>query len=292
MVVVQQPEVVDIDEGDAERQTGRSGALDLIGQVTDECPVVQGARQRVAPDRLDELGRLSGEPSLRRAEDQKEKRGRDESGAERHEDHVAADLAQSLKDGVGIPPDADDGANLAAAGDRQVLADQPIRTDDSRTGVSLGDRDDRGLGGPADGEGKGFVSRPDPAGGRSAGGDDPTVGSPDLDPKDLPWCGQRSELLGENGELSRRWAGVRVAEISTIEMRVDECSDRRSVAAHDVIQRRCGEVRGNHRRLRRRRDPDEGEKGTVYQEQENGPADSRLGNSHWRSRWESTTSSL
>jgi hypothetical protein len=35
VVVVEQPEVVDVDEGDAERQAGRPGTLDLVRQVLD-----------------------------------------------------------------------------------------------------------------------------------------------------------------------------------------------------------------------------------------------------------------
>jgi len=277
MVVVQQPEIVDIDEGDTERQTGHPGALDLLGKVADEGPVIQRSRQGIPTDRLDQGDRLSRQPPLRRAEDQKEERSGNESGAERHDDHVAADIAQPLEDREGIPPDSDDGANLAAAADRQILADQPIRTSDGRSGTRLGGGDDRGLGGSGHGKVEGFVSRRHSArGGRCVCREDPAVKSTHLDAKDFARRGQGPELLVEDRELGRRWAGPRVGEIPAVEMGVDERPDRRRVAADDVVQCCRGEVRGNHRRLRRRRDPDEGEKGAIDQQQEDGAADSRL----------------
>ena len=72
VVVVQEPEVVDVDEGDAERRAGGPGALDLAGEVGDERAVVQRPGQRVALGRLDERGGLAGQPALRRAEDQEQ----------------------------------------------------------------------------------------------------------------------------------------------------------------------------------------------------------------------------
>ena len=76
--VVEQPEVVEVDERHAERQAGRAGALDLVREVGDERAVVERSRERVAPGRLDELGRLAGQPCLRRAEDQEQQRRGDE----------------------------------------------------------------------------------------------------------------------------------------------------------------------------------------------------------------------
>ena len=54
VVVVEQPEVVDVDERDAERRAGGARALDLAGEEADEGAVVERPGQRIAPGRLDE----------------------------------------------------------------------------------------------------------------------------------------------------------------------------------------------------------------------------------------------
>ena len=61
--VVEEPEVVDVHERDADASLRRPRALDLVGEEGDDRPVVEHPGQRVAARRLDELAVLAGEPA-------------------------------------------------------------------------------------------------------------------------------------------------------------------------------------------------------------------------------------
>ena len=58
MEIVEQPEVVDVDERDADGRPGGAGRLDLRREVVDEGAVVQRLGQRVEPGRVDQRRRL------------------------------------------------------------------------------------------------------------------------------------------------------------------------------------------------------------------------------------------
>ena len=153
VVVVEQPEVVDVDQGDAERQAGRPGALDLVCEVRHERAVVERTGERVSMGRLEELCGLAADPCLGGPEDEEEQGRRDEAGAERDQDDVAADVAEPGQDRGGVAPDDDDAADVAVGLDREVLADEGGRG--QRQGAGCGgrlcDRHERRLRRPASG---------------------------------------------------------------------------------------------------------------------------------------------
>ena len=128
--VVQEPEVVDVDQRDADRGAGRARGLDLVGQQGDDRAVVEHLGQRVAAGRLDELGMLPGQPRLRRSEEEQQHAGQQGAGGEGHEHDVAPGFVQAGEDGRGIAPQADDRDRLAAIlDDRQVLLDDARDTE-------------------------------------------------------------------------------------------------------------------------------------------------------------------
>ena len=104
-------------------------------------------------------------------------------------------------------------------------------------------------------------------------GQDAAVRQSDLDPQDLAGRGQGPHALLEDGEL--RGCRARALQIARGEVGVDEGPDRRRVAPDDVVERRCIEVRGDHRGLRGRGDPDQREERPIDEDQEDGTADSR-----------------
>src|SRR5207248_1664884 len=79
VVVVEEPEVVDVDERHSERLGRGSRRLDRRGQVTDERTVVEDAGQRIDPGRLHESRRLPGQTRLSGPEHQEQERRGDET---------------------------------------------------------------------------------------------------------------------------------------------------------------------------------------------------------------------
>src|SRR6185295_3409142 len=77
VVLVQEPEVVDIDERDREWPAGGARGLGLERESTDDRAVVERPRQGVAAGRLDELRGLSRQAPLGGPEDQEEQRRSD-----------------------------------------------------------------------------------------------------------------------------------------------------------------------------------------------------------------------
>ena len=71
--VVEQPEVVDVDQGDRDRLALRAGLLDRLRQGLDQGAVVRDAGERVPAGRLDERVGLAVDPALGGAEDQVER---------------------------------------------------------------------------------------------------------------------------------------------------------------------------------------------------------------------------
>ena len=99
VVVVEQPEVVDVDERDAERPPVVARALDLAAPgAPTSAPwlsvSVSGSR------RVDssEGGGLARQPRLRGAEDEEQQPGRDERRGERHDDDLAAHPVEAGQD--------------------------------------------------------------------------------------------------------------------------------------------------------------------------------------------------
>ena len=97
VVVVEQPEVVDVDEGDPERRPSRSCALDLGGQVRHQRSVIERVGQRIAPRRLDEGRGLARQPALGRAEDEEQQHRGDDRGGQRDRDDVPSDAGRAAR---------------------------------------------------------------------------------------------------------------------------------------------------------------------------------------------------
>ena len=197
VVVVQQPEVVDVDQGHAKRNAYSPGALELLAQEADQRAVRQRPRQRVPPGRLDQRSLLPKEPPLGRPEDQEQDRSSDEPRAEGQHDHVVADAGEPFEDGAGIAPDRNDCPHRPAAACWQELTEQGRGAEGGRAGSGAGRvcRHQPGPGRSGDGEGELAVDRGSGAGERRiVGGEDGAVGQAKLDVEDLAGSGQRCEL--------------------------------------------------------------------------------------------------
>ena len=143
VVLVQQAEVVEVDQGDRDRALVRPGGLDRACEIRDEGTVVQHPGQRVTSSRIEELVGLPRQAELRRPEDEEEQDARDEGGADRDQDHIAADVADLGQHRRRIAPDGDHGHDLAVDRQREEFAQQGLRVEIAGLGAGLGDRDER-----------------------------------------------------------------------------------------------------------------------------------------------------
>ena len=207
--LVEQPEVVDVDQRDADRRVGRAGALDARRHQGDECPVVERAGQRVAIERIDERLGLARDAALGRAEHEIQDDRRDEPGRQRHEDDVPADRIEGREDRRRVAPHADHAADLPVGDQREVFADHVSRRE-RRPGrlaqLCVGDAGRRGLAAERGREvGR---RRADQATRRGVvGRQDAPVGPADLDPQDLARPDERCQSPLERGLALRRRAG-------------------------------------------------------------------------------------
>ena len=117
-------QVVEVDEGDADRPAVDPGARRWPSvRRSTRAPwlrvPVNGSR-RVASTRA-AVWRV--EPALGRPEDEHQEQARDERRREGHDDHLAADRLESGEDRLGVAPDADHATDVAVDGDGQELAD-------------------------------------------------------------------------------------------------------------------------------------------------------------------------
>ena len=120
--VVEQAEVVEVEEGHTDGSAVRSRRLDLRPERLHERAVVEGARQRIAARRLEQLERLAREALLGRAEDEEEQQRAHERRRERDGHDADATFLELREDRRGIAPHSDHGIDPAGVDDRQVLA--------------------------------------------------------------------------------------------------------------------------------------------------------------------------
>ncbi len=262
MVLVEQSEVVDIDEGDRHRPTGRAGRFRLEGEQADDRAVVERAGQRVAPGRFDEFGRLAGQAALGGPEDEEQQGGRDQRGGQGHEHDVASDGRESIEDRHGIAPDPDDTEDLAVDREREVLAQQRRGAEGIGTGLGRLGRKDHRPGLAADGQGEVATDRHRlPADGWVVRGHDGAIGPAQFDAQDLAGSDERRELDFQLRPDDRARSGIRHGrgrgEVGGADVGVHERPRGRGIAADDVGERRRRKVRTDHQGLRRGGDADE-----------------------------------
>ena len=277
VLLVEEAEVVQVQQGDRERIAVRLRRLDEPRERADQGTVVQETRQWVPASRLHELDRLACQSPLRSAEDEVQGEGGDQPGTEREEHDVAPDEVQLGEDRVGVSPDAHDRVDLAGRGEGQKL-DEDVRRACSRVAPgrraacrsafdSLGSDDHRLR--PTAGRGNERVPRR--VGQRGVGGvagrDQRAVGQPQLDANDLGLLRERRELSAQRRLLLRGRSDGRV-EVARQDVGVHECASCRRIAADDGVQGGCREMAGDQHRLRRRRDPDQDQEDAVDQDQD------------------------
>ena len=134
VVLVEQPEVVDIDERDRHRHARRACGLGLHREATDHGSMVERPGERIAAGRLHQLRGLTGQATLGRPEDQEEQRRGDQRGGQRDEHDVTTNERQAIDDRHRIAPDRDDTEHLAIDADRQVLAQEGRRAENAGAG--------------------------------------------------------------------------------------------------------------------------------------------------------------
>ena len=282
VVVVEEPEVVDIDEGDAQRRPRRPRALDLASQMPDERAMVERACERIANGRFEQRGRLAGQPALGGTEDEEEQAGRDEPGRERDEDDVATEVRQAGEDRNRVPPDCQHPHHPAAREQREVLLQDRRRVERPRTGFRSVRGDDGRLRLLV---AQGFSERR--AGGHRmaaelghVGGEDAAVQKPQLDSDDLAVPEQLPQLVLDPAELVRARPAGRSVEVTELDVGVDERPGGRRVTPDDVVQRRDGRAGGDDDTLGGRGDADERQEDAVHEDQQDGAADPQLRTEH------------
>ena len=281
MVVVEEPEVVEIHERDAECHAGGPGRLDLRGKVGDQRAVVQGSGERITAGRIHEGHGLARQATLGRSEDQEQDKGGDEAGAQGDGHDIEPDTVQAGKDREGIAPHGDDRPDLAGSADRQELADHGRRAEIARTRARVAGWHQVG-GRPSGGR----LVHPRLAAAHRGSGEPRGTGRNDrpiepskLDAEDLARTdqGPQMRLEGRSFRLGRAGARIEVAELDGV---LEDGSNRGRVAADDRVEGAGREVERDHRGLGRGRDPDDGEKHAVHQDQEQRPSARKAGAEH------------
>ena len=136
--VVEEPEIVEIDQGDADRAEVGARPVDGGGELGGHGTVVQQPGQRVATGGLEELDGLARDAHLRAAEDEVQEQPGDRGGDEGHREHLLLDVTQRADDRGRVAPDGGDRVS------RSVRVDQrQIRLEDRVIGGGAG-RDARG----------------------------------------------------------------------------------------------------------------------------------------------------
>ncbi len=251
--------------------------------------MVQETCQRVPSRRFQELGRLAGDPALGGPEDQEQEGRHDRCRGEGHQHDLAAHGVETGEDRRGVAPQGDDrlGAILGVQ-QRQVLAEQ------ARLGDRAPDRfarfalaQDRGLdlAGDTPGERVGHLGRL-AVGGSIGRDDDATVRRTQLDAEEVAALQQTVEVSLDGLPPG---LGHRRLEIARGQEPIDEGADRRRVATDRRVQRRRGEVHGDHRGLRGRGDADDDQEDAVDGEVQDRARDARPGTEQGASAgWVST----
>ena len=257
--VVQKPESVEVDQCDADRESIRPRALDLLGEMAHEGAMVEGACQGISTACLDESRGLSVEPALRASKDEEEDDRNDDRPGDRDDHDVAAKIVEARQDRSRIAPDRGYEDDLVALPEGKVLAKKGRRVESSGADFGLRRPDNGDLGGgPGDRVRKRRSRRDCRADRRGvARNEDPPIGQPEVNAKDLALAGERRDERVEAGDLSGRW--VLLLHDRRVDALVDKPTDRRDVAADDPVQGRARGVDRDHEGLGRRRDPDDPE---------------------------------
>ncbi len=130
--VVEEPEVVDIDQGDRDRRTGCVGRFHFVRQGGHHRPVVEHAGEGIPARRLQQLGVLPAEPRLRGSEYEEQHRCEENARGERDKHDVASRAVEACEEGIGVAPHGDDGEGVSVRVDdrkeflHQVVSLQPI----------------------------------------------------------------------------------------------------------------------------------------------------------------------
>ena len=274
VVVVEKPEVVDVDQSHAEGRAGLAGSFDLGRQMRDQRAMVQRICQWVAPTGLDQRRGLAGQPALGCPEDQEQQDRDDDARAERDDDHVTTNVGESPEDRHRVAPDSEDSSDVPVAADGQELAQDRRRPEIRGSGCGLGDRKKLGARrtGNRAGHALGRGRRSGQAG--SARRHDRPVEPAELDEEDVGRSGEGCELRLERGPFDCGWPdrGIEIAKLDPV---IKDRANSRGVACDDRVQRARREVQRDHDGLGRRGDPDDREEDSEHEHEQQRAADSR-----------------
>ena len=188
-----------------ERQPARPCPLELHGEVPDQRSVAERPGQRVAAGRLEQGGRLAGEPALGGAEDQEQQHRGDDPGGQGHEDDIAPDGGEPVEDGPAsrqMPTTARTCLSAITGRYSRSSGRRRERLPGPRFGRVLGD--ERGLGRSGHGEAKapatGIGGRP----GTVVGGEDRAIGQAQLYAEDLASARSGSPAAPRGAQLGGR----------------------------------------------------------------------------------------
>ena len=117
VVVVEEPEVVDVDQRQADGVAGVPRRLDLVGQQADHRTVVEEAGQRIAPGGLQQLPLLGADPRLCGTEDEEQDPGQQHGGSQGHDHDVATRDVDVRQQRRRIAPHGNHGGGLAVGSD-------------------------------------------------------------------------------------------------------------------------------------------------------------------------------
>ena len=122
--LVEQAQVVDVNQRERQAALLRGRLVQLAGQLLHHGAVVEHAGQRVAARGLHELARLAPEARVRGTKDEVEEDRQHAGRGQREQQHLVARGRGLRHDRRGVAVDLEDGADLAADLDRQVLLEE------------------------------------------------------------------------------------------------------------------------------------------------------------------------
>ena len=273
--LVEQPEAIDVDEGDTEGRAVVARLLDGERQLADQGAMVEQPGQRVAPGGLDQGGGLAGDASLGGAEDHPEHEGSHEGGREGRQDDAAAQAIELGQDGGRVTRDPHHGVDAVVGLEWEVLAQ-----DLGREGLIEAGRHARRVHGIAKvlglrGPGAGHL-RPIPD-------DDGAVRTEDVDVLDLRARNEQRDRAFELGPPSRR---ERALEVGGQDGAIDEAADECGVRADDRLHRGLRVGRRDHEGLGDRRHAHDHQEDAVDEHEQDRARHARSSTEH---RWRTST---
>ena len=125
--VVDEPEVVDVDDGDTRPAPGPSAVgLELVGQLDDDRAVVEQPGQGVAPLGLEQGPRLALEAPVGGPEDEVQEHRQDRGREAGDADDPVAGRVGRVEDRRRVAVDLEDRADVAIGRDREVLLEDVL----------------------------------------------------------------------------------------------------------------------------------------------------------------------